>query len=200
MLETMSMSVTQARETALGDALARIRAIEQEQGVTRDSLSEMRDVLYGLAEHKDLFSREDFPPPADGSMNIRYLLSADSERSPWLYMNSIVPGKRTEPHNHTTWAIVVAVEGDERNRFYQRTDGGSGPGRATLELNEEVVVTPGVGVTMLPDDIHSIQVEGDQPTLHFHMYGRAIESLTDRLGYNLEENTCDYYKLQGRSA
>jgi len=194
------MSVTQARETALGDALSRIRAIEREQGVSRVSLSEMRDVLYRLAEHKDLFPRQDFPPPADGSMNIRYLLSADSEGSPWLYLNSIVPGKRTEPHNHTTWAIVVAVEGDERNRFYQRTDGGSGSGRATLELKEEVVVTSGVGVTMLPDDIHSIQVEGDQPTLHFHMYGRAIESLTDRLGYNLEENTCDYYKLQGRSA
>ncbi|MDH3712904.1 MAG: cysteine dioxygenase family protein [Gammaproteobacteria bacterium] len=194
------MSVEQAREAAVDDALSRIRKIEQEQGATRASLNDMRDVLYQLAERKELFPREDFPPPADGTMNIRYTLSTDTSQGPWLYMNSIMPGKRTLPHNHKTWAVVVSVEGDERNRFYDRTDGGSGPGGASLVLSREVVVAPGVGVTLMPDDIHSIEVEGEQPTLHLHMYGRAIESLTDRLGFDLEAGTCDYYKLQGRTA
>lgn len=194
------MSVAQARESAVSEALSRIRDIEQAQGVTREALSDMREVLYALAERRELFPREDFPPPADDSMNIRYLLSPAGGQGPWLYMNSIAPGKRTSPHNHTTWAIVVAVDGDERNRFYERVDGGTGPGKATLELSREVVVAPGVGVTLMPDDIHSIAVEGDRPTLHLHMYGRAIETLTDRLGFDLEGGTCDYYKLQGRSA
>ena len=159
----------------------------------------MREVLYALAARKELFPREDFPPPTDASMNIRYLLSEQGQ-SPALYMNSIAPGKRTEPHNHTTWAVVVSVEGDEINRFYDRVDGGSGPGTAQLTLRDEVVVRPGVGVAMLPDDVHSIAVEGDEATLHLHMYGRPIETLTERLGYDLDAGTCHYYKLQGRSA
>lgn len=194
------MSVAEARDTAVAEAVARIRAIEDEQGVSRRSLSAMREVLYRLAERSELFPRRDFPPPTDGVMNIRYLLSQGDAQQSALYMNSIVPGKRTQPHDHTTWAIVVAVEGEERNRFYRRVDGGERPGQATLELSHEVVVAPGVGVTMMPDDIHSIAVEGSEPTLHLHMYGRAIETLTERLGYDLEAGTCDYYRMQGRSA
>ena len=193
------MSVAQARETAVSEALSRVYQIEQQKGVTRASLSDMREVLYQLAECRELFPREDFPPPTDGSMNIRYRLSKD-EQGPALYMNSIAPGKRTEPHNHTTWAVVVSVAGDELNRFYKRIDGGSGPGKSRLEFSHEVIVTPGFGVAMLPDDIHSIAVEGDQATLHLHMYGCPLETLTERLGYDLEAETCDYYRLQGRSA
>ncbi len=194
------MSVKEARDAAVVEAVSQIREIEAVQGVSRESLSAMRDVLYRLAERRELFPRKDFPPPTDGVMNIRYLLSRGDAHQSTLYMNSIVPGKRTSPHNHTTWAIVVAVDGAESNRFYRRLDDGSGPGRARLELSHEVVVAPGVGVTMMPDDIHSIAVEGNEPTLHLHMYGCAIETLTARLGYDLEAGTCDYYRVQGRSA
>ena len=99
----------------------------------------------------------------------------------------------------TTGAGGVVLEGDELNRFYRRTDGGSGPGKATLEQSHEVVVTPGVGVAMMPDDIHAIAVTGDKPTLHLHMYGRALETLNERVGYDLEAGTCDYYRSQGHA-
>lgn len=192
-------SVAEVRAKAVSDAVDIIREIENSKGVTRESLREMREHLYALATHKDLFSREDFPPPTDGDTNIRYVLSEDDDQRFALYLNSILPGKLTDPHNHTTWAIVVAVEGEEQNQFYKRTDNGTVPGRATLELDEEVTVRPGVGVAMMPDDVHSIAVVGDTPTLHFHMYGRAIETLTRRVGYNVEEGTYEYYKLQGQN-
>jgi len=192
-------SVAEARAKAVSNAVDIIREIENSKGVTCESLSEMREHLYALATHKDLFSREDFPPPTDGDTNIRYVLSEDDDQRFALYLNSILPGKLTDPHNHTTWAIVVAVEGEEQNQFYKRTDDGTVPGKATLELDEEVTVRPGVGVAMMPDDVHSIAVVGDTPTLHFHMYGRAIETLTERVGYNVEEGTYEYYNLQGKN-
>ena len=196
--ETAS-SIAEARAKVVSDTVDRIREIEHTKGVTRESLSEMREHLYVLASQQELFPREDFPPPTDGDTNIRYVLSEDDDQRFALYLNSILPGKLTEPHNHTTWAIVVAVEGEEQNRFYRRADDGSVPGKATLEFDEEIVVKPGVGVAMMPDDIHSIAVVGDTPTLHFHMYGRAIETLTERVGYNIEEGTCEYYRLQGQN-
>ena len=192
-------SIAEARAKVVSDTVDRIREIEHTKGVTRESLSEMREHLYALASQRELFPREDFPPPTDGDTNIRYVLSEDDDQRFALYLNSILPGKLTEPHNHTTWAIVVAVEGEERNRFYKRTDDGSVPGKATLEFDEEIVVKPGVGVAMMPDDIHSIAVVGDTPTLHFHMYGCAIETLTERVGYNIAEGTYEYYRLQGQN-
>ena len=192
-------SIAEARAKVVSDTVDRIREIEHTKGVTRESLSEMREHLYALASQQELFPREDFPSPTDGDTNIRYVLSEDDDQRFALYLNSILPGKLTEPHNHTTWAIVVAVEGEEQNRFYRRTDDGSVPGKATLEFDEEIVVKPGVGVAMMPDDIHSIAVVGDTPTLHFHMYGRAIETLTERVGYNIAEGTYEYYRLQGQN-
>jgi hypothetical protein len=41
-------------------------------------------------------------------------------------------------------------------------------------------------VAFLPEDIHSIHVVGDQPTLHFHLYGQPLETLSGRIGVKLE--------------
>ena len=114
----IASSIAEARAKAVSDTVDRIREIEHTRGVTRESLSEMRECLYALALQQELFPREDFPPPTDGDTNIRYVLSEDDDQRFALYLNSILPGKLTEPHNHTTWAIVVAVEGEEQNRFY----------------------------------------------------------------------------------
>lgn len=186
-------SIAARRAAAVADMLARVREIERTRGVTRDALSDMREELYGLAARKELFPRSDFPPPEDGAPNIRYLLSEDADKRFALYMNSIRPGKLTDPHNHTTWAIVAAVEGEEINRFYERTDDGADPGKAALKQTGEVVVRPGVGVAMMPDDIHSIAVTGDAPTLHLHMYGKSLDAVADRLGFDLETGAVGRY-------
>tara|TARA_B100000029_G_scaffold460972_1_gene492365 strand:- start:1097 stop:1705 length:609 start_codon:yes stop_codon:yes gene_type:complete len=189
----LSNSIGQQREQAVADTLARVREIETTQGVNRASLNDMRDELYKLAARTELFPKHDFPPPVDDTPNVRYLLSEDSDKRFALYMNSIKPGKLTDPHNHTTWAVVAAVEGEEINRFYKRTDDGSDEGKASLEQTEEVIVRPGVGVAMMPDDIHSIAVVGESPTLHLHMYGKSLDTITDRLGFDLEAGTVDRY-------
>ena len=66
------------------------------------------------------------------------------------------------------------------------TDDGRDPAVARLEIEREVTVQPGTPIAFLPDDLHSIHVIGDEPTLHFHLYGRPLETLSQRIGVNLE--------------
>jgi predicted metal-dependent enzyme (double-stranded beta helix superfamily) len=94
-----------------------------------------------------------------------------------LYLNALNPGNETKPHDHTTWAVVVAVDGEELNKVYAKRDGG-------LDLVREVVVKPGTGIALMPEDIHSIHTLGDRPTRHLHMYGLALERLDNRMAYD----------------
>ena len=186
-LRRTAMSLAQQREHAIQQTLAAIRAIAAQDGITRASLTRIADRLQELAAQEALFPFDAFPPPPtdDADASSRYLLHEDSDKTFALYLNSINPGKTTPPHNHTTWAVIVALEGEELNRVYTRTDDGRDPERATLNLSQEVVVQPGTPIAFLDDDIHSIHVLGNKPTRHFHLYGRALETLTGRVGYDL---------------
>ena len=47
------------------------------------------------------------------------------------------------------------------------------------------MVRQGSGVAFLPDDLHSIHIEG--PVLNFHMYGKGLEQLHGREYYKADE-------------
>lgn len=172
------------RNEAVQALLADARRIIEESGVTREGLARLSERLADLAAQGDLFGAAEFPPPQaqSGDTSVRYRLNPGEEGFA-LYLNSLLPGKTTIPHNHDTWAVIVAVNGAELNRLYRRVDDGADADRAQLELDREVVVRPGTPISFLPDDIHSIHVGGATPTLHFHLYGRPLETLTGRLGF-----------------
>ncbi len=183
-------AIAAQRRIAVDQALADIRGIAAAQPLDRAVLARITARLEKLAANAALFTREDFPPPAASEgvgASTRYRLNpGDGDDDVALYLNSINPGKTSIPHNHTTWATIVAVEGQEENRVYRRTDDGSDPAQARLELEREVTVQPGTSIAFLPDDLHSIHVIGDRPTLHFHLYGQPLETLSRRIGVNLE--------------
>ena len=104
-------------------------------------------------------------------------------------MSAALPGKKVPPHNHKTWAVIAGVQGEEENFFYERADDGSQPGRAKLRQIRAEVVRPGGGVCLMPEDIHHIQVTGNQPTLHLHMYGLALDWLGEREGFDMQAGT-----------
>ena len=95
----------------------------------------------------------------------------------------------TPPHDHTTWAVIVGIQGEELNRLYERTDDGSVPGRAQVRGVGQRVVGAGDGIAFMPDDIHSIHCVTEAPTLNFHMYGRSLEDLPNRKAFNMKEGT-----------
>ena len=121
--------MTRAAERAqlVRETMARVRALEAEKGVTREGVEAMRDELLALARHAHLFSLEDFPPPPSGAEdnNRLYLISEEADRRFALYVQSSRPGVDVPPHNHTTWAVIVGLQGIEENRFYLRGQSGA---------------------------------------------------------------------------
>ncbi|UZE15490.1 cysteine dioxygenase [Pseudomonas sp. B21-054] len=176
--------------------LQKVRVIHQ-RGVDRAALSEIVGLLEDLAERRDLFNFDTFPAPVpgQGSTAFRYRLNDDGD-TPTLYLNSLLPGKSTIPHNHETWAIISAVEGQEINYVYRRDDEGREPGYTTLHLEKEVIVQPGISIAFLGEDLHGIHVAGSQPTLHFHLYGLPLESLNGRYGVETDGRILNYNASQ----
>lgn len=187
---------TDNRAAVIEDFLQEIRVINQ-SGVDRVALSRIVALLENLAGRRDLFNFQHFPAPVpgQGSTAFRYRLNDDGD-TPTLYLNSLLPGKSTLPHNHETWAIISAVEGEEINYVYTRHDEGREPGFTTLHLEREVIVQPGTSISFLGDDLHGIKVEGEQATLHFHLYGLPLESLDRRYGVDEQGRILNYNASQ----
>src|SRR3954469_7252904 len=176
-----------AREAAVAATMDRIKAIEREQGVTRPALDAIKAEMLKLAANEALFPAAEFPPPPAGEKGSkRYLLQEEPDGRFAIYLLALNPGNGTKPHDHTTWAVVVSVEGQELNRVYRRLDDGAESGKARLELVREVMVEPGTGIALMPEDIHSIHTSGDRPTRHLHVYGLALEKLDERKAYDME--------------
>lgn len=190
-------SLSEQRRAAVAATLADLRQLVAAGAPDRAALAAISARLEALAAQRELFTRADFPPPDAGQgvgASTRYRLNADDgDEGLALYLNSILPGKTTQPHNHTTWAVIVAVEGQEVNRLYDRSDDRSNPAQAKIHLAREFTVQPGASIGFLPDDVHSIHVVGDSPTLHFHLYGKPLERLTGRIGIDAETGAITNY-------
>jgi predicted metal-dependent enzyme (double-stranded beta helix superfamily) len=168
---------TEQRQREIEAAVADVRAIEARDGVTRESLEKIKQRLIRLAARKDLFTAADFPPPAPGGKrnSCLYRISEDADHRFALYANSSDGNYGTPAHNHTTWAVIVGVSGEELNRFYDRAPDG-------VRQKGEHVVKQGTGVAFMPEDLHSIHIEA--PLVNFHMYGLALEQLKSREYYD----------------
>jgi len=178
------------RKREIQSAVAEIREIEKRNGVTRDSLEKIKQRLIRLAARPDLFPASDFPPPAPGGKlkSCLYRVAEDADHRFALYVNASLGGHSTPAHNHTTWAVIVGVTGEELNRFYDRT--AEGP-----RAKGEYVVKQGTGVCFMPEDLHSIHIQA--PLVNFHMYGLALDQLHKREYYKAEEKAWKVFPAHG---
>jgi len=169
------------RDDAVRAAMDDIRRIETERGVTLAGVESVRDRLIELSSRRELFPADDFPaPPSDASdSSYMYRLAQDDDDRFALYAQSSRGHVETPPHDHTTWAVVVGHAGSELNRFYERRDDG-------VTESHRHLVEAGTGVAMLPDDVHSIHIDG--PALNFHCYGLALERLDERVYYDAKNH------------
>jgi len=176
------MTIQDQRARAVGELIGRVRAIEARDGATRASLELIKSELIALASRAELFPPTHFAnlPRRSGTI---YHLAEDDDGRFALYGSAGVPGKAQPPHNHTTWASIAGVYGDEHNVFYERVDRGETPGEGTLKRTHELTIRRGSACAMLPEDFHTIEVTGESESLHLHLYGKTLEDLPDRIGF-----------------
>lgn len=169
----------------------RAKAIVAEQGVTRPALEKIVQEVERLASREGFWNLVEFPCIDSRARQTKYLLDEDEDHGFALYAITWLPGMRVAPHNHTTWACIAAAQGAEENSLYERTDGGTQAGSASIVQRDTRIVSPGSGgLALLPDDIHAVRIAGDEPTIHLHLYGRALETLDRRLAYDIERGSC----------
>ncbi len=89
----------------------------------------------------------------------------------------------------------MQVSLQQLNQAYVREDDGSKGGVAVFEENGLVVVESRTGVALMPEDIHSVQIRGEQAILQQHLYGRALDTLAERLSFDLVAQTCSKVKI-----
>lgn len=166
------------RSAAIKETMDDIRGIEADLGITRAGVEAIRDRLVQMAAQRELFSLDVYAPPSDSdsAKSCLYRLAQDDDDRFALYANASRGNVATPAHNHTTWACVVGFEGQELNRFYERSESKG------VEQVDQHMVEAGTGVAMLPDDLHSIHIEGR--ALNFHCYGLALERLDARQYYD----------------
>ncbi len=194
--EDIAMSAKQARTEAIAEAVQKIRG-EMAHGATDDALSRARTHLTALASQSELFPRTDFPLPEEGKNERTFLIHEDEDGSYALYVNSGLKGQTTRPHDHgESWAIVVAVEGEEHHKVYRRVDTGAVEGKGEVEVIDEINVRPGQGICLPESGIHSIHAHSEKPLLHLHLYGKSFANQSTRTEYDVEAGTTHSYKLR----
>jgi len=176
------MTSTDRRERAVRELIGRVRAIEAGQGVTRAALEAIKAELVGLATRSELFPPGHFQntPGRPGTL---YHLAEDSDGRFALYGSAGVPGKAQPPHDHTTWATIAGVYGEEHNVFYECVDRDKVPGEGRLRKTDEFTVRKGNACALMPADFHTIEVTSATESLHLHLYGKTLEDLPERVTF-----------------
>lgn len=153
------------------EAEAVVRSSATESDVLREIKSRMERLL-GAAGSVPAAA---FAPRKDRFAN--NLLYRPKDRAFSITGGNWAPGQTTPIHDHLTWAVVGVYAGEEREALYRRTDDGSDPTRATLELASERVNGRGHVTILGSKGIHRIDNVSTKPSHSIHVYGRDIGTL-----------------------
>jgi len=166
-----------------------IKSIIESQGVNRDALEEVKDIVTSMTSETEMFGDSEFPTPTSEEVAKIYLLSDEDGGEFSLYLISVLPVGPSPIHDHGTFAVIAGLDGDEENTIYKRLDDGSEEGKASLEVDHKVTLKSGDAIAFMPEDIHRICVISEKPTRHFHLYGKGFEQQTDRLEFDIKKGT-----------
>jgi predicted metal-dependent enzyme (double-stranded beta helix superfamily) len=149
-----------------------------------DPMKAAREALEGLrGDVAAIEAALDYVPGTGGNANQVFYRAPDLTLLKVRFPN----GRRTPPHDHGTWAIILLLSGEEKNTLYRREGG-------TLRRAGEVTLTRGAILPMLAETAHVAECLGDTPAVGLHVYGGDIFALPRRMWNpeTLEEHALDW--------
>jgi predicted metal-dependent enzyme (double-stranded beta helix superfamily) len=157
---------------------------------SRDSLRSIEAAMKVLAAHTELFPEEHFQRPGN-EPGALFELWVNEAGTAALYYNVIWDDIDSPAHRHGTWAAIAGLESVEPNQTYRLDPETDAPIPA-----ERIEVTPGIAVSMLPTDVHSIHVHGPFPVRTLHFYGRSLATAGLRELYDPDLKKWETYPAQ----
>jgi predicted metal-dependent enzyme (double-stranded beta helix superfamily) len=110
-------------------------------------------------------------------------------RSPTITLLKVCfpSGRRTPPHDHGAWSIILLLSGKEKNTLYRHDNG-------NLCKASEITLTRGAILPMLAETAHVAECIGNEPAVGLHVYGGDILDLPRRMWnpQSLEEHALDW--------
>jgi rhodanese-related sulfurtransferase/predicted metal-dependent enzyme (double-stranded beta helix superfamily) len=166
-----------ARFEAVTAFIDEARQITRDFGVGDAALDRIGQRLVALGRRTELFPREHFPVEP-GSLGSVYRLAEDADGRFALFACAGVPGEFTRPRQLATWAVMAGVCGQAHLVIYRRLEDDP-PGVGRLQRLREVTAAQGRAVTLSSDEVHSIAIVAPEPGLHLHLYGLAVDRVSD---------------------
>ena len=164
-----------------------LRRISGEAPAAKEQLTRVKPLAQRLAASPDLRARLNRECDADQGFGFQ-VLHEEPDHTLAVAALSWLPGRGTPPHDHGTWGVVVGVEGDEVNTFWQRVDDGSRSGYAELRRLSEKTFSPGDAIAITPEIIHSVRNDGARISVSLHVYGKNV-NFTGRSRFDPDRRT-----------
>lgn len=155
------------------DFAADLRRVTSETANEREILAKVGPLAKRVALSQTWCSERVYMADPDQGFGVT-VLNEEPDHSLWVVAASWLPGRGAPPHGHGTWAIIVGVDGPERNIFWERVDDRSRPGYAEVRKIGDKVCDVGDVLAMPAGVIHSVVNETDRTTLSFHVYGKHV--------------------------
>ena len=160
-------------EYSLQSLIEEMRRIAADGAGEHETLAALRPLVRRFALSEDWRDPRYYQADREQGFGA-HLLHEDADHSLAVFAASWLPRRGAPPHDHGVWAIVVGVDGFERNVFYERTDDRSRPGYAEVRPIGEQLLGRGEVLAMPNGTIHSVTNDTERVSLSLHVYGKHI--------------------------
>mmetsp|Transcript_61789 Transcript_61789/g.151143 ORF Transcript_61789/g.151143 Transcript_61789/m.151143 type:complete len:243 (-) Transcript_61789:114-842(-) len=140
----------------------------------QDAVKAIMEQLYREHTTEELVDTFNSAVP-EGANLAEMILYADDDVT--LLWGQIPPRFQSAVHNHTIWANILPIVGQEKNILFEEGSDGDDPKK--LKAIKEFVVEPGTVLQLQPDAIHCIENPSPQPSKAFHVYGGNFKTLDE---------------------
>jgi predicted metal-dependent enzyme (double-stranded beta helix superfamily) len=182
------------RAHGIDQLVSDLRRIRGEAANERDIVSEVRKLAVRAAASKAEWLKDSmYEADSEQGFGV-HALHEEPDHTLAVFAVSWLAHRGTAPHDHGTWAVVVGIDGPEKNECWERVDDRSRPGYAELKKVGQKIFAADDVVAMPAGTIHGVWNESERVTVSLHIYGKHVNH-TERSQFDPEMRTEMPYKI-----